>query len=72
MKVPDETFDDTNIVSSDLVLLQIVNFKTREVIVDAPNANSNFNTRPLKFECAKEIQNEFEELDNRLESMMIM
>ena len=67
MKVPDETFDDTNIVSSDLVLLQIVNFKTREVILDAPNANSNFNTRPLKFECAKEIQNEFEELDNRLE-----
>ena len=48
MKVPDETFDDTNIVATDVVLLQIVAYKTGEVILDVPNANSNFNTRPLK------------------------
>ena len=42
MKVPYETFDDTNIVASDVVLLQIVDCKTGEVILDVPNANSNF------------------------------
>ena len=31
MKVPYETFDDTNIVASDVVLLQIVDCKTGEV-----------------------------------------
>ncbi|MEC7373274.1 MAG: hypothetical protein VYC37_02475 [Thermoproteota archaeon] len=35
-----------------------------------PNANSNFNTRPLKFEFVKEseeyIQNEFEDLDKQI------
>ena len=40
-----ETFDDTNIVASDVVLLQIVDCKTGEVIFDVPNANSKFNTR---------------------------
>ena len=47
MKVPYETFDDTNIVASDVVLLQIVDCKTGEVILDVPNANSNFNTRAI-------------------------
>ncbi len=49
MKVPDETFDDTNIVASDLVLLQNFDCKTGKVILDVPNANSNFNTRVFEF-----------------------
>ena len=52
----DPDYDDTNIVATDIVMLQIVDKETGEKVLDVVNANSNLNVRPLEFEFTKETE----------------
>ena len=73
MKNPDEDFDDTKILATDVVMLRIMDKTTGEIINDVTNSNSNFNVRPLKIEFTKEteskIQLDYEDLKEQVDNI---
>ena len=73
MKLPDENFDDANVLGTDLVLLQIIDKETMAKVQETVDANSNLNVRPLKFEFAKEteekIQTDYRNLKKEIKDL---
>ena len=65
----DPDYDDTNIVATDIVMLQIIDKETGAKVLDVENANSNLNVRPLEFEFTKETETNYKKLSQEIENL---